>query len=128
MRDASKIAPGPMSERNTCDECAVVPVTRRVHDVVPRRDVTAKRGSPGPSSKPIAAVAPRAALTSAAREAASGRPGASSSPVMTTATFRSSSAPAAARALSACTITTSPPFMSMMPGPRASVRPTRSNF
>ena len=56
MRATSKIAPGPMSVRNTCDECAAVPVTRSVHDAVPRRDVTAKRGSPGPSSKPIAAV------------------------------------------------------------------------
>ena len=38
---------------------------------------------------------------------------------MTTTTFRRSSTPAAWSAFSACTMTTSPPFMSMTPGPRA---------
>ena len=35
-----------MSARKICDECAGLPLTRSVHDVVPRREMTAVFGSP----------------------------------------------------------------------------------
>ena len=47
---------------------------------------------------------------------------------MTTVTFIDFNVPCAASALSACTMMTLPPFMSMMPGPRASFSPRCSTF
>ena len=83
-----------MSSRKICDECAGRPLTFSVHDVVPRRPITAVLGSPAPSSKPIATSAPFAAATSAARAASCGSPADSSSPVITTVTCMPFSAPA----------------------------------
>ena len=80
------------------------PSPRSVQDEVPRRAVTAKLGSPGPSSKPSAYCAPLAASTSAARAAACGSPESSSSPVMTTTRFMPARAPALFSALSAATM------------------------
>ena len=109
----------PVAARKTCDECAGFAVTCSCHPVVPRRAMTAVFGSPGPSSNPMAMSAPRAASTSAARASASGSPVSSSSPVMTTRTRRRSSAFTSRSAFKAWIRTTSPPFMSMIPGPRA---------
>ena len=125
MRAASKIAPGPMSSRNTCDECAGVPFTVSVQPVKPRRAATAVRGSPSPSSNPSAICERAPASTSTRRAASIGAPGASSSPLSTTVMLMRSSCPAAFSALSAYSMITSPPFMSVEPGPLAVLSDSR---
>src|SRR2546430_294709 len=54
------MAPIPTSAENTCEECDGVPRTRSTQPELPRRATTTCRGSPSPSSNPIAAVAPPA--------------------------------------------------------------------
>jgi hypothetical protein len=62
------------------------------------------------------------------RARARGRPGSSSSPVMTTTTFIVFSRPAAPSAFKAWMMMTSPPFMSITPGPVAVFGSARVNF
>lgn len=113
------MAPCPMSSRKICELCAGVARTVRDQPLEPRRAITARRTSPSPSSKPITAAAPRAACTRSARASECGEPERSSSPVRTTVIDSRSSSRASARARTASSWMTSPPFMSMMPGPRA---------
>ena len=121
------MAPSPASSAKIRDEWAGVPVTRSVQEDEPRRPITAFRGFPSPSSKPMAISAVRAAATSVRRAGSSGSPGFSSSPPRKTVMARRSRRPAEERARSACTRITSPPFMSITPGPRACMPSRRSN-
>ncbi len=91
---------------------------------MPRRPTTAMPGTE--PSKARARSLSAAASSSAARLVACGSPGFSSSPVSTTITCRPASSPSAASARSASTITTSPPFMSETPLPKAR-SPSRRN-
>ena len=117
-----------MSARKICDECAGLPV----HAQRPRRRAAARDDRGASDRRAVLEAdrdaAPFAASTSASRAESSGSPASSSSPVITTTTFIDFERAGAFSALSACTMMTSPPFMSMMPGPRASVSPRRSNF
>ena len=109
-----------MSSRKICDECAGFAFTRSCHPVVPRRAITAVRGSPGPSSKPMAMSAAFAAATSASRAAAERLAGQLLVAGHDDAQVQRVERAGGLQAPSArWIITTSPPFMSMMPGPRA---------
>ena len=129
MRDASYTAPAPTSGLKICDECAGMPVVVSVHEPAPRREIDrrlriagavleAERRRRRPSRRRSAPGARRS----------SGVPASSSSPLKTTVDVhaveqrRRPSARAARRAMM-----TSPPFMSMMPGPRAVESLSRSN-
>ena len=91
---------------------------------LPRRGAAARRHGElriaGPVLEPERVLRP---LRRARRAPRARRPAAPPNPlrrpVMTTMTFMSSRAPASLSALSAATMMTSPPFMSMMPGPLA---------
>ena len=75
----------------------------------------------------LVAQSPFEFSVSVARAESSGAPASSSSPCMTTVMLSRSSTPAAFSARSASTMMTSPPFMSMMPGPFAVLASSRSN-
>ena len=96
-----------------------MPVTRSSQPDDPRRAVTACSILPSPSSKPSATSAQSPAAMSSARARSSGSPESSSSPVITTLKLSRSRRPASRKAWRARTMTTSPPFMSIAPGPDA---------
>ena len=128
MRAASKMAPAPTSGWNICEECAGLPVTSSCQPLEPRREMAAVLGSPSPSSKPMAISAHSPASSSACLDSAWGSPLFSSSPMSRTRMLIRSNWPLSRRARRAWTMITSPPFMSVLPGPLPALGPVTCSF
>ncbi len=93
--------------------------------MIPRRPIVAV---PSMADSKLSAMSLcRASSSIGSRDSAIGMPASSSSPVSMTVMRSPSSAPAACSAFSACIITTTPPFMSAAPVPKART-PSRRNF